>query len=177
MSCRLSFCLLPHLICVLSCVAKYSIHATLGALCHRYTTVNVDISEKTFQHQRGIHSVLHSLTPILCYQHCRINRYNPGVLKWEQILSSTQRLKSAKASLRLVILIHTELAYFHLGITWSLHAKGQTITFHPKHDDKEHTVWREVALKEVKLCLSRTSSHKLWMTPTMISPFSLHLSG
>lgn len=163
MSCRLSFCLLPHLICVLSYAAKRSIHATLGALCHRCTTFNVDFSQKTFQHQRGIHSVLNSLPPLLCYQHWKINRYNPGVLKWAGIFSSTWRLESAKASLGLVSLIHIELAYFHLWITWSLHTKGRMITFHLKYNNEDPTVWRYVAHESRKkvffsLC---TSSHGL----------------
>lgn len=45
---------LTPLICVLSYAAQHSIHATLGARCHRCATFNVDISVKTFQHQRGI---------------------------------------------------------------------------------------------------------------------------
>lgn len=61
MSCRLSSSLLPQLICVLWYAAKHSIHSTLGTLCHRYTTLNVDISKKTFQHRESIHSVLPSL--------------------------------------------------------------------------------------------------------------------
>lgn len=50
---------LTPLICVLSYAAKHSSHATLGALCHGCAALNVDISVKTFQHQRGLHSVLH----------------------------------------------------------------------------------------------------------------------
>ena len=82
MSSRLSFCLLLHSICVFRYAAKQSIPATLGALYHRYTSLNVGISEKTFQHWRGIHSDLRLLSPFLFHQHCRINSYKLGVVKW-----------------------------------------------------------------------------------------------
>lgn len=105
------FPLLPILVSALSYAAKHTIHATLGALCHRYTTLNADISSVTSETHPFCLALAPSSAVVSSLQDKQIQPLGTEV---GRNIQKQIKAEVSRGLLRLKRLIHITLAPFQL---------------------------------------------------------------